>query len=607
MAINIQEILHPSDSNQIKWEKVNYNFDQILANGGGERGQKGSKGSQGSVGLTGATGATGAQGVKGEPGSTSSRWETITVDTDTNGIAEYVILKPKLESDIYHPVIFLGDQTFDNVNGNNGQVQLRSTLTIGHHADGGNSPSSEFLTLWHGERGDSNNNVAITISSSEKVDDNGNDFTRFKLDETYGVNLNTQPAEILEFYVGNDDLQSGLERWVFNTDVSFDGANASFQFPATNRSIATVKVGMVRFYNGQFEGAIADSNGNVIWTPFCMSPCGQGGGTGTIALDDNSDLNVGPDGSLLNTGISISGGDIDVDVDGDLWTGQSATTTAASAPSPTTTQAVTQTIDITSTSWTPSQAVSASSANFVFYYDIDGTPGGLLLDSSTVTTPPWVTAVSYSGGPNNNGVEIVVSQNTGAQRSGTIIIAHPNNGSVTDSVIITQASGSTTTAATTSASGSGSGDGSIATTTAATTTLATTTAATTTDSGSGTGDSGSGSGTTTAATTTDSGSGTGDSGSGSGTTTDSGSGSGDSDSGSGSGTCYQYTLYNGGGYFVGGSLQNVPDCNGGGNVSIGIQSNQSTTICTTATPPTISIALGNIGGSSVTITGNSAC
>ena len=600
MAINIQEILHPSDSNQIKWEKVNYNFDQILANGGGERGQKGSKGSQGSVGLTGATGATGAQGEKGEPGSTSSRWETITVDTDTNGIAEYVILKPKLESDIYHPVIFLGDQTFDNVNGNNGQVQLRSTLTIGHHADGGNSPSSEFLTLWHGERGNSNNNVAITISSSEKVDDNGNDFTRFKLDETYGVNLNTQPAEILEFYVGNDDLQSGLERWVFNTDVSFDGANASFQFPATNRSIATVKVGMVRFYNGQFEGAIADSNGNVIWTPFCMSPCGQGGGTGTIALDDNSDLNVGPDGSLLNTGISISGGDIDVDVDGDLWTGQSATTTAASAPTPaTTTQAVTQSIDITSTSWTPSQAVSASSSNGVFYYDIDGTPGGLLLDSSTVTTPSWVTAVSYSGGPNNNGVEIVVSQNTGAQRSGSITIAHPNNGNVTDSVIITQASGATTTAATTQAT-------TLATTTAATTTdsgsgsgsLATTTAATTTDSGSGSGDSGSGSGdsgsgsgTTTQATTVDSGSGSGDT---------SGSGSGDSGGAASSGTGSGATIHNIANY--GNQSAYITYTNGQGqSTGISVSGYQSNvTVC--AVPGSFG---GTYGSTAVTNTGTS--
>ena len=106
MAINIQEILHPSDSSQIKWEKVNYNFDQILANGGGPIGQKGLKGNPGSVGQTGAKGQKGAQGLKGETGTTTSRWETIAINPSNDVNPEYVILKPKLENDNYHPIIF---------------------------------------------------------------------------------------------------------------------------------------------------------------------------------------------------------------------------------------------------------------------------------------------------------------------------------------------------------------------------------------------------------------------------------------------------------------------------------------------------------------------
>ena len=164
MAINIQEILHPSDSSQIKWEKVNYNFDQILANGGGPIGQKGTKGSQGSVGQTGAKGQKGAQGLKGETGTTTSRWETIPVNPDN--ATNYVILKPKLESDTYHPVIFLGDQTYDNVNNNDGLTGLRSTLVIGKHA----STSDEYLTFWHGPINGTVNNVSITLESSEEVD-----------------------------------------------------------------------------------------------------------------------------------------------------------------------------------------------------------------------------------------------------------------------------------------------------------------------------------------------------------------------------------------------------------------------------------------------------
>ena len=79
------------------------------------------------------------------------------------------------------------------------------------------------------------------------------------------------------------------------------------------------------------------------------------------------------------------------------------------------------------------------------------------------------------------------------------------------------------------------------------------------------------------------------------------------ESGDGAGECYSYTLYNSGSYFVGGSLNNVPNCQGGGNVNIGVQAGQSTTICTPATPPTITVALGNIGGSNVTITGSGTC
>lgn len=61
MAINIKEIFE-SDSENQRLDKINYNFDQILANGGGPVGAAGPQGS------TGATGATGPQGVQGPIG-----------------------------------------------------------------------------------------------------------------------------------------------------------------------------------------------------------------------------------------------------------------------------------------------------------------------------------------------------------------------------------------------------------------------------------------------------------------------------------------------------------------------------------------------------------
>lgn len=67
MAINIRELFN-SDSEGIRLEKINYNFDQIVANGGGPIGLQGSKGAVGPQGSKGNIGATGAQGAKGDAG-----------------------------------------------------------------------------------------------------------------------------------------------------------------------------------------------------------------------------------------------------------------------------------------------------------------------------------------------------------------------------------------------------------------------------------------------------------------------------------------------------------------------------------------------------------
>ena len=61
MAINLKQILI-SDTDNIKLDKVNYNFDQLVANGGGPQG------SQGTDGITGFQGVTGYQGFQGEIG-----------------------------------------------------------------------------------------------------------------------------------------------------------------------------------------------------------------------------------------------------------------------------------------------------------------------------------------------------------------------------------------------------------------------------------------------------------------------------------------------------------------------------------------------------------
>ena len=69
MSINIKEIFQ-SDNLSASQDKINYNFDQILANGGGPQGLKGNKGT------TGAIGSIGPKGNKGEIGGTGAKGNT---------------------------------------------------------------------------------------------------------------------------------------------------------------------------------------------------------------------------------------------------------------------------------------------------------------------------------------------------------------------------------------------------------------------------------------------------------------------------------------------------------------------------------------------------
>lgn len=136
MAINIKEILHPSDSDSIKFEKVNYNFDQILANGGGPQGIQGARGEQGADGATGVKGQKGelgTTGVKGEPGTAITLWDSVAIGTLPN---DSIIIKPKSASVTKSPTIWLGDSDFEEGVGpgkTNGEARL--TLETGTAPD----------------------------------------------------------------------------------------------------------------------------------------------------------------------------------------------------------------------------------------------------------------------------------------------------------------------------------------------------------------------------------------------------------------------------------------------------------------------------------------
>ena len=439
MAINIQEILHPSDSNQIKWEKVNYNFDQILANGGGLKGNKGSEGIQGSVGLTGQKGQKGDIGPQGETGATSSRWKVIPVTQNAGNVNQYVILKPKVSNDTYHPVIFLGDQEFDEINGLDGFTTSRATLTIGRHAKGGPTPSSELLTYWHGKRGNTQNDISITLSTSEQTDGTI-DWTRFELNKQTGPD---EENEVVEYFVN-------LDKYTFrNTNVSFgdNSTESVFRLPETNGP--ALEGGELRYFGGTFQGAVKDSNGFVTWKSFCMSPCGQGGGDPvSISITPSDDLNVNQYGGPMgNTVEIIPGGDLEVDDEGALWNGNvtDATTTVATTTEATTTEATT-TEATTTQDKTIAFGPDNGNYNNISYAggqgSIDYTTGpvdGLIIESiSDVTAPEWIEILGTMGADNGPELSMKIEANAAGIRSGNIIIRHPQKNAATATLNVTQ-------------------------------------------------------------------------------------------------------------------------------------------------------------------------
>ena len=360
MAINIQEILHPSDSDVIKFEKINYNFDQIVANGGGPTGPKGPAGPQGTPGFTGAKGEQGVKGEQGLTGATTSPWKVIPIDSDAgqplgDGVNDYVILKPKQSTDNLRPIIFLGDETFDDENNLDGNITLRSTLTIGRHAVGVNNASDEYLTFWHGTNTLTNEQVAITLSSSEETD-SVNNWTRFSLDKTYNSS-NTSEVE----------LRINLDRIKLEGHVTI-GTAGSLLLNNTDLGAVMPSAGMIRYNSNSktFQGGVLQSDGTTVqWIDFCMAPCGQGGGGGTIAIDPPGDLNLYSNGSEGEIGIDPSS-NLELNNTGAPWGGNTtiATTAATNATSATTaaTNATSATTAATNATSATTAATNATSA-----------------------------------------------------------------------------------------------------------------------------------------------------------------------------------------------------------------------------------------------------
>jgi hypothetical protein len=323
MAINIREILHPSDSDSIKFEKINYNFDQILANGGGPRGLKGLKGQLGNIGLTGEKGIKGDQGIqgfKGSTGSTDTPWHTVD-PTGTNS-SDYKILKPKRLNLTYDPVVYLGDDTFDETISSDGiNAELDSKLTIkngtaafNYHIKLVDSVSSDSLVFTSEYIASSaltryaikNAFPASNVQLAINVDS-------IDFDSTAETTITGATGVTVQAGTGNADIK--LE--TLGSGVLVVDANAEFKgyvkLAMTANPLLPV-AGMLRYNsnNNTFEGYFQSNE----WKELCTE-CGGGVVNSIAIVGGNIDANANgsPTGSIANS-ISIGGGNINALADG---------------------------------------------------------------------------------------------------------------------------------------------------------------------------------------------------------------------------------------------------------------------------------------------------
>lgn len=111
--INLKEILI-SDGDNIKLDKVNYNFDQLVVNGGGPQGFQGNPGNTGYQGITGYQGNQGIDGYQGFQGDQGSNGQDIwKVNLSNSTQADTILpIHDPLES-VDAPSVIIGYKTTD--------------------------------------------------------------------------------------------------------------------------------------------------------------------------------------------------------------------------------------------------------------------------------------------------------------------------------------------------------------------------------------------------------------------------------------------------------------------------------------------------------------
>jgi len=235
MAINIKEILSTDSSSQVN-EKINYNFDQVVANGGGPVGSIGSQGASGAIGSTGAQGAQGQTGPQGPAGLSTDYFEQV------GGLGNNFTLTPSVSTPGTATTLVLGETNSASLTGYSDSVlNIKSTPAIARQLRLSTQTSSEYIDINYSETSGTRELqfVTNTIGSPLSIDYkfNGN-----------RIILNNSNNEVI--------LSSGTSQFNSNLEIN-SGLKITSGTPGTGKVLTS-----------------SDVSGTAAWAPAFETPIG---------------------------------------------------------------------------------------------------------------------------------------------------------------------------------------------------------------------------------------------------------------------------------------------------------------------------------------------
>jgi len=252
MAINLKQIL-VTDPDNIKLDKVNYNFDQLVANGGGPQGYDGPAGATGYQGITGYQGPQGIQGVQGDQGPAGDSgldlWKTnegdplvSTIDTLVPIHDSSAILNP--------PSVVVG---YANGEARYAQVEEEAQWVVNRHSNFNSNLELGVSTSLNSYRFRMDYNAATSVTTLSKYFTDGSS------------NVVTETADNFVWKKGTTDLMS-LDDTLLEVavDSEFENAQVDGVLKVVGGNPDTDKIAVSKDATGEIQFKTVAELGGII-------------------------------------------------------------------------------------------------------------------------------------------------------------------------------------------------------------------------------------------------------------------------------------------------------------------------------------------------------